>query len=567
MARSFTTALFLALGLIFVVAVAPALWRSVGLALGLRRERHVRRVNRPPDLAAARRYHDLLVETGHAAGIDDRTWSDLDMDDVFCALDFTESEPGRQYLYRMLRVPAQTAPALEELDAMVHRLSSPGSLVDDIRAALHRLRDVRAGRLVNLILDDLPARPVVWPLFPFLTAAAMACLLLALVWPAAAFAWIGVCVVNVIMEAGFKTRLRRFAPAVHQMPVFLRAARALGGADVPELAERRRVLASGARDLRPLEASTRWLRFDSGQAGEFLGAMYEYVNLLFLLDLNAFVFSVEKVRASRLRLREMFEAIGYLDAAQAIAAWRATRPRWAVPTFTASAKRFTVTDVVHPLLEHPVANSLVIQGHSVLVSGSNLSGKTTFVRTLGVNAILAQSLATVCAAAYRAPFLRVRTSIGRDDSLAEGKSYYLAEVESVLALISAKDDGHQHLFLLDETFRGTNTTERVAAAFAVLKHLNQGLDIVVVATHDLEVLDLLGEAYTPVHFREQVVNDELTFDYLLHPGRSSTHNAIALLRFMRYPAQVVDDATAALDWQRRLGQPRASGPDPGTDSP
>ncbi|OYV71506.1 MAG: hypothetical protein B7Z72_06815, partial [Gemmatimonadetes bacterium 21-71-4] len=155
---------------------------------------------------------------------------------------------------------------------------------------------------------------------------------------------------------------------------------------------------------------------------------------------------------------------------------------------------------------------------------------------------------------WQAPFLRVRSSIGRADSVVDGKSYYLAEVESVLSLIRAKEGGTQHLFLLDETFRGTNTTERVAAAAAVLKHLDRGLDIVVVATHDLEVLDLLGGAYAAHHFREQVTNDELSFDYLLQPGPSSTRNAIALLRFMRYPEDVVDDATASLDWQQRRGR-------------
>jgi DNA mismatch repair ATPase MutS len=133
----------------------------------------------------------------------------------------------------------------------------------------------------------------------------------------------------------------------------------------------------------------------------------------------------------------------------------------------------------------------------------------------------------------------------------EGKSYYLAEIEGVLALIRAKEDGAQHLFLLDEIFRGTNTTERVAAASAVLANLDRGQDIVVVATHDIEVLDLLNDAYAARHFREQIENDALTFDYRIQDGRSSTRNAIALLKFMRYPDDVVADALNALDWAER----------------
>jgi DNA mismatch repair ATPase MutS len=102
----------------------------------------------------------------------------------------------------------------------------------------------------------------------------------------------------------------------------------------------------------------------------------------------------------------------------------------------------------------------------------------------------------------------------------EGKSHYLAEIESVLALVHAKGDGRQNLFLLDELFRGTNTTERIAAGYAA---------------H---------------HFREQVTDDTLSFDFLLQSGPSSTRNAIALLKLMHYPEDVVPDALAAIDWQR-----------------
>ena len=221
--------------------------------------------------------------------------------------------------------------------------------------------------------------------------------------------------------------------------------------------------------------------------------------------------------------------------------------QWTRPEFTAVRKTLHVESLAHPLLAHAVPNSLDVDGRSVLITGSNMSGKTTFVRTLGVNAVLAQTLCTACARQWRAPLLRVHTSIGRADSLVDGKSYYLAEAESVLALVRAKGDSQQHLYLLDEVFRGTNTTERVAAAYAVLAYLNDGADIVVAATHDLELLELLSGTYDMHHFREQIVDDNLTFDYLIQAGPSSTRNAIALLRLMRYPESLVQNALSAID--------------------
>lgn len=549
MPESFGTIILIGLGLAIVARFVPRLLSLLSITRRSQREERERRLAREPDLPVARVYHDLLVAEGAPAGIDDRTWRDLDLDDVFCALDSTVSEPGRQYLYRQLRTPRMSAEPLERFERVVGEMSGSLDSVKSLRAALSKLQDPRAARLVNLMFGELPARPKFWLLFPVLTTAAVTCLAVAPFRPAALMWWVGVALTNVVVQVAYKPRVKRFVPAFHEIPRFLRAAQRIGNLPLTEIAPERETLTAGATHLRSLARATRWLTFEPEQTRDEIAAIYEYVNLLFLFDLNAFVFAVDEVRASRDRLRAMFDAMGYLDAAQSVAAWRASLERWCVPQFTEPQKAMAVDVLVHPLLEQPVANSLIIDNTSVLVSGSNMAGKTTFVRALGVNAVLAQTVATVCAASYRAPFLHVRASIGRADSVLEGKSYYLAEVESVLALIRAKRDGAQHLFLLDETFRGTNTTERVAAAYSVLRHLDQGLDLVVVATHDLEVLDLLGDAYAPYHFREQFVDEELTFDFLLQPGRASTRNAIALLRYMKYPEAVVADALAHLDWQ------------------
>jgi DNA mismatch repair ATPase MutS len=209
-----------------------------------------------------------------------------------------------------------------------------------------------------------------------------------------------------------------------------------------------------------------------------------------------------------------------------------------------------VAGVVHPLIDRAVPNALEVD-RSVLVTGSNMSGKTTFIRALGVNAILAQTLGTVLATRWAAPWFRVRSSIGRSDDVQSGKSYYLAEVESIGALVSAARDGAQHLFLIDEIFRGTNTTERIAAGQAVLAWLDDGDNMVVVATHDLELLDALTDRYAVYHFRERVEQDALLFDYVIRPGVSSTRNAIALLRLMQFPEPLVRDALRAAD---RIGR-------------
>ena len=214
-----------------------------------------------------------------------------------------------------------------------------------------------------------------------------------------------------------------------------------------------------------------------------------------------------------------------------------------------------MTDLCHPLLVEAVPNSIgLAPPHGILVTGSNMSGKSTFLRTIGVNAVLAQTINTCVATEYRAPVLTVRSVIGRGDDLMSGTSYYKDEVEAVLALVHLSRSRLPHLFLFDELFRGTSTAERIAAGDAVLAELlgqDQGDEtglphIVIAATHDRELVDLLAGAYASYRFSDTVGSGGLSFDYKLRAGPARSRNAIALLELYGAPARVVQRARARL---------------------
>jgi DNA mismatch repair ATPase MutS len=197
-------------------------------------------------------------------------------------------------------------------------------------------------------------------------------------------------------------------------------------------------------------------------------------------------------------------------------------------------------------------------GRGLLITGSNMSGKSTFLRTIGATAVMAQTLNTCLAADYAAPVFNVRSCIGRADDLASGRSYYIAEVEALLELVRASAQAAMHLFLLDELFRGTNAVERIAAGRAVLLALVADVGrisphVVVAATHDGELVDLLPDRYAAYHFGDAIGPDGLTFDHRLRPGPATTRNAIALLRIHGAPDDLVRRAlecAALLDAQR-----------------
>jgi DNA mismatch repair ATPase MutS len=205
----------------------------------------------------------------------------------------------------------------------------------------------------------------------------------------------------------------------------------------------------------------------------------------------------------------------------------------------------------HPLIDEAVPNDISLAaGRGVIVTGSNMSGKSTFLRTVGVNIVLAQTVHTCLTSSYRAPVLDVQSCIGRSDDLLAGKSYYLVEVEQVIARLRASEGSAQHLFILDELFRGTNAVERIAAGEAVLRELlvangSPKPHFVFAATHDAELVGMLDDLYSPFHFADRMSDEGLVFEYRLQPGPATTRNAIALLASRGAPASVVARALAS----------------------
>jgi len=538
---NFTPLALVVLGLVIAARLAAFIKPSLVPAFLAARRRPTGREGRHRDI-------DLLSAVAKGTGEtgDERTWRDLDLDDVFHSVDYAESEIGRQCLYARLRRPAMDKNELEAFGARVRAVGADARVAERIRAAASMLSDKRAAFLVDLIFGELPARPMLWWLFPILTALAFGSLIAMPIWPRAFLVLVAVACVNVVTQVVFKPRMKRFVPAIHELPAFLRAAEQLADLGQPEL----RALATTvgtARHFRSVKRAAWWLMFEPGQSNELATSVYEYLNLVLLLDITAFAFTTERIRSTQRELQRIFFALGELDVLQSVHAWRESMRTWCTPTFLPRQQGLDVDAIFHPLLETPVANSIQVSDVGVLVTGSNMSGKTTFIRTLGVNCVLAQTLFTVCAERWSAPLLVTRTSIGRADSIMEGKSYYLAEAESVRSLLLAKQSGEQHLFLLDEIFRGTNTSERIAAAYAVLRFLVKGDDLVFVATHDLELLAMLGDGFVGYHFAEQVSDDALSFDYRIRDGLSSTRNAIALLQLMQYPSEVVANALSVVE--------------------
>ena len=216
------------------------------------------------------------------------------------------------------------------------------------------------------------------------------------------------------------------------------------------------------------------------------------------------------------------------------------------PEFTAGADRFTARSLGHPLLrpESKACNDFELDGDQriVILTGSNMAGKSTFLRTVGVNLALAYAGAPVNAGRMQTSLFRLFTCIKVSDSVQDGLSYFYAEVKRLQALLAATEVGHELpvLFLIDEIFRGTNSRERLIGSRSYIRSLSQRRAMGLVATHDLELIKLADEikGVTNYHFREEVLDSRMVFDYRLRPGPCPTTNALKIMRLEGLPVEM-----------------------------
>jgi hypothetical protein len=248
-------------------------------------------------------------------------------------------------------------------------------------------------------------------------------------------------------------------------------------------------------------------------------------------------------RAHGVRVRAWLSALGTIDALAVLSAVRHDYPEWATPQVGAASPTLTATALGHPLIrdDRRVANDVVVgpPGTILLITGSNMSGKSTLLRAVGLNAVLAHAGAPVCAAAFSMPPCELQTSIRVQDSLELGLSYFMAALARLKAIVDAaertRSGGRHLLYLLDEVLQGTNSLERAIAVRAVARHLLDAGAIGAMTTHDLTVAaeEPFASHAAMVHFAEQVHDDgRMTFDYRLRPGLATSQNALRLMQLI-----------------------------------
>ena len=263
------------------------------------------------------------------------------------------------------------------------------------------------------------------------------------------------------------------------------------------------------------------------------------LNLLFFTDIHLCLALERWKREHASRIPGWFASMAEFEVLASLGNVAFNNPGWSFPRVTEDYFVFRAEEMGHPLIpaDRRISNSFTSEGagKAIIVTGSNMSGKSTFLRTCGVNAVLAFAGAPVCASAFTVSLVRLHSSMRISDSLEENISSFYAELRRLRAIISGAESDPKVFLMLDEILRGTNSDDRYTGSVALIKQLTGYGAVAIVATHDLRLAGLeqeLPQSIVNYHFDVKVNDDELFFDYRLTPGICSSFNASLLMKKM-----------------------------------
>lgn len=318
------------------------------------------------------------------------------------------------------------------------------------------------------------------------------------------------------------------------------------------------IASTGHPQRRPLRGAYRVLLTGApgpvaSVATDIVEMLLLYLKIFFLVDLLAYERITADIRQHCERYRGVYKTVGTADANLALASFRERTGNLCDAEILApnsDAPWLAVRDGFHPLVADAVANSFVLRKPGAMVTGTNMAGKSTFLRTIGVNLILAQTAGFAFAGSYSGRALRVMSSIDKGDHLAEGRSFYYDEADRIFRMMEEVDSEVPALLLIDELLSGTNSLERESASIAILEYLAGQNALTVAATHDVAIARSVSNRYAVHFFTDHADENGLSFDYRLKKGIVETRNAIKLLRLIGYPDDVIRSAMARTEGGR-----------------
>lgn len=480
--------------------------------------------------------------------IDDITWNDLDMDKIFMMIDNTHSSVGRDVLYKLLRKPVTDKAELEKREQLIEYFDTHEKERTRIMMYFAEMGFVRKISISDYMknLFELKAGSNVFHYMMWV------CIIIAVLYTffvepiTGVMLIIAACGMSIITYYKLKSRIDSYFECVRQIVTMVDAAKKIKALNIDELSEYNDFFDETIHRFAGIMHGSFVVTSAKQNNGSIGDVIMEYVKMFTHIDLIKFNSILKNFNRNYEHVTKMMDTLGYIEAMISVASFRHLLPYMCTPEFT-DGGRMKIKDVYHLALNSPVANSLD-ESKPVLITGSNASGKSTFLKSVAINALLAQTVNTCPAEEYSAPFYRIYSSMALADNIEAGESYYIVEIKSLKRIVDAAGKpGAKILCFIDEVLRGTNTVERIAASSEILKNLASNGVMCFAATHDIELTHILEDYYSNYHFTEEVEDDNVVFSYVLQNGRATSRNAIKLLKIIGYDNAIIDNSKRRAD--------------------
>lgn len=490
--------------------------------------------------------HYAKRNEGEQFMIDDITWNDLQMDEIFIRINNTLSSCGEDVLYQILRQPQMDRNVLDERERLIAYFQTHEEERIQVLTRVNEVKKIWKMSIADYIdaLKDVDRRGRgKYPLLAGLSAAAIVATLIRPI-PCMFLLLLMLCVSAVVHTRDSK-RIEPYLNCFVCILRLLRAADQFEKLDNPVIQTYLDRIRAGRKKMKSFRRGAFLVASTNSVQDGLEAIVVSYLRIIFQVDFIKFYSMLKHVEGNEAIIEDMYQAIGELDALIAVASFRESLPYYSLPEFTetdnAEGASLEVEELYHPLIADPVVNGIRMQ-RGVLITGSNASGKSTFLKTIAINTILAQTVHTCIAKQHRGSFLKVLTSMALRDNLAGGESYYMVEIRSLKRILEECEKPEPVLCIVDEVLRGTNTIERIAASSQILHSLAKPKVLAMAATHDIELSYILEKEYDNYHFEEEIQEKDVVFDYKLRTGRAMTRNAIRLLAMIGYDPKIIEAA-------------------------
>lgn len=511
-------------------------------------------------------------------GIDDITWNDLGMDQIFARMNYTYSASGEEYLYHTLRTPADREEELLVREQEIRYFMEHEDKRRSLQMVFMRMGKTDQYSLydyLEFLREAYGKRKVGLAVWMPLCLIILSVILLFVKTGAGLLMLVGVISYNIFCYFNQKGKLRPYLSGLQYLVRMISAGKAVGQINLEVCSGQMSEIREITKTFLPFIKRASFVFASEAGSGNPLEILRDYVNMVFHFDLIQLNAMLSMIECREEEIDRLNAALGYLETMIAVGSYRTFLTQnegYCIPEFMGADTKTAedgktpgdgtksagiiqaVIDGYHPMLQHPVKNSYELYG-PMLLTGSNASGKSTFLKTMALNQLFAQTIHMACAKQFRTRFYRIYSSMSLTDDLSGGDSYFMVEIKAMKRIIEGSaNEGKPVLCFIDEVLRGTNTVERIAASAQILKSLaTQGV-ICVAATHDIELTMLLDQWYENYHFTETVDGQDITFSYRLLKGRADSRNAIRLLQVMGYDSELVEDAEAMAQEFTRSGQ-------------